>query len=513
LRGLVSDFHSKFMLDRLLVSKPLIGIQISAIEQQNSLLKLAEAAGELNLPLRVWSALSTGFHGLKDNPQWDSTSNLGDEILTVLQSQSLKGKGVYVYLDLFTAIAALPPPQQVQAELSITALFFTLSQSPDIRAVFLETGEIPHKFIQLIHNYNFPLPNAIEIGEMLISYQLPPDGKFLNTLSGLTLEEMRMALKQVSAGADLDTAAAQLLNYKYALFVTYGLEFIGETTTKDIGGLDIIKQSLIGVQKSFSPQARAYNIPLPRGWLIVGVPGTGKTYFAKICSQKLGFPLVNIGIDVVKSAGVTKFKQLLTRIDACEPCIPYFDEFDKFFIGEKSGEFLGVILTWLNEKTSKTFVLATLNRLENLPPELTRAGRFDKVFYVDFPSAAERKEILQLHCARFDERYKTGNGALTPQEWTVILERTEKCTGAELAQIAIEAATALFYELEDGGQIEIDLPNLLAARACVHTLFSRNPEGVMAIENRAKNFTQPSSSNQPHPFDLPKRDLYSRNSN
>ncbi len=118
-----------------------------------------------------------------------------------------------------------------------------------------------------------------------------------------------------------------------------------------------------------------------------------------------------------------------------------------------------------------------------------------------------------MHCARFDNRYKTGDGALTPQEWTVILERTEKCTGAELAQIAIEAATALFYEIEDGGQIEIDLPDLLAARKCVHTLFSRNPEGVMAIENRAKNFTQPSSSNQPHPFDLPKQDLYSRNTN
>ena len=160
------------MLDRLLLSKPLIGIQIPIIEQQNSLLKLAEAAGEQNLPLLVWSALSTGFHGLKDAPHWDSTIDLGHEILTVLQSQSLSGNGVYVYLDLFTAIAALPPPQQVQAELSITALFFTLSQSPDIRVVFLETGEIPHKFIQLIHNYNFPLPTATEIGEMLTSYQV-----------------------------------------------------------------------------------------------------------------------------------------------------------------------------------------------------------------------------------------------------------------------------------------------------------------------------------------------------
>jgi SpoVK/Ycf46/Vps4 family AAA+-type ATPase len=499
------------VLDCLLVSKPLIGIQIPLIEQQNSLRKLEEAAGSRNLPLWVWSALSPGFHGLRDVPQWQpSIEDPGNEILAVLQSQALTESGVYVYLDLFTAIAALPPAQQVQADLSITALFFALSQSSLTRVVFLETGEIPSRFIQLIHNYTFPLPTAAEITQILTDANLPTDDdpRFLNTLSGLTLEEIRIALKQITPGAGLETAAEQLLSYKYALFKTYGLEFIGETSTKDIGGLDIIKQSLIGVQKSFSPQARSYKIPLPRGWLIVGVPGTGKTYFAKICSQKLGFPLVNIGIDVVKSGGVTKFKQLLNRIDACEPCIPYFDEFDKFFIGDKSGEFLGVILTWLNEKTSKTFVLATLNRLENLPPELTRAGRFDRVFYIDFPNAAERKEILQLHCARFDDRYQIGDGALTPLEWTSILERTEKCTGAELAQIAIEAATELFYSIAEGAQIEINLPALLAARTRVRTLYSRNPEGVMAIENRAKAFTEPSSSNQPHPFDLPKQDLY-----
>jgi SpoVK/Ycf46/Vps4 family AAA+-type ATPase len=230
----------------------------------------------------------------------------------------------------------------------------------------------------------------------------------------------------------------------------------------------------------------------------------------------LGFPLINIGIDVAKSGGVTKFKGLLKRIDACEPCIPYFDEFDKFFMGENAGEFLGVILTWLNEKTSKTFVLATLNRLENLPPELTRAGRFDRAFYVDFPSAAERKEILQLHCSRFDRRYDKSyaeHGPLSDREWFSILERTEKCTGAELAQIAIEAANSIFFRMDDREDIdiEISIADLLAARGKVRTLFSRNAEGIMAIENRAKQFTEPSSSLLPNPFDLPAESLYAIN--
>lgn len=240
----------------------------------------------------------------------------------------------------------------------------------------------------------------------------------------------------------------------------------------------------------------------------MGVPGAGKTYFAKICAQKLGFPLVNIGIDVVKSGGVAKFKLLLNRIDACAPNMPYLDEFDKFFVDEHGKELLGILLTWLNEKSSSTFVLATLNRLENLPPELTRAGRFDRIFYVDFPGSDERKQILQLHCARFDKRYEQSeHGAMSIEEWLTIIEATNKYTGAELAQMAIVAAKAQFYRGQ-GQNIQINLDSLLMARNRVKSLYSRNPEGVLAIENRAKAFTEAASSNKPTVLELPPIDIY-----
>ena len=495
-------------------NRPLIGIEIGAIEQQNSILKLQVVAEQMQLPIQCWSSIASGWHSIdRILDEWADNLDLGSEILRHLAPQSLQS-GISVYIDLFTAIASLDRPSQVRAHQAILNLFFHLQRSNERRIVFLETGEIPRQFVQSIYSYDFPLPTPAEVRELIAGAQLPADHpKFLNILSGLTLEEIRIALKPIELGMDLDTAAERLLDYKYELFATYGLEFIGETATKDIGGLDIVKEALVGVQKSFAPEARAYNIPIPRGWLMVGVPGTGKTYFAKVCAQKLGFPLINIGIDVAKSGGVSKFKRLLKRIDACEPCLPYFDEFDKFFMGENAGEFLGVILTWLNEKTSQTFVLATLNRLENLPPELTRAGRFDRTFYVDFPKAAERKEILQLHLARFDSAYKTGHGRLTDREWFSILERTEKCTGAELAQMAIEAATYQFYRLEAGEAIELSAEDILAARTRVRTLYTRNPEGIMAIENRAKAFTEASSSDLPNPFDLPEEPLYSLNCN
>ena len=497
-----------------LTNRPLIGIEIGAIEQQNSILKLQVVAEQMQLPIQCWSSIASGWHSIdRILDEWADDLDLGSEILRHLAPPSLQS-GISVYIDLFTAIASLDRPSQVRAHQAILNLFFHLQRSNERRIVFLETGEIPHQFVQSIYSYDFPLPTPAEVRELIAGAQLAADNpKFLNILSGLTLEEIRIALKPIELGMDLDTAADRLLDYKYELFATYGLEFIGETATKDIGGLDIVKEALVGVQKSFAPEARAYNIPIPRGWLMVGVPGAGKTYFAKVCAQKLGFPLINIGIDVAKSGGVSKFKRLLKRIDACEPCLPYFDEFDKFFMGENAGEFLGVILTWLNEKTSRTFVLATLNRLENLPPELTRAGRFDRTFYVDFPKAAERKEILQLHLARFDPAYKIGHGRLTDREWFSILERTEKCTGAELAQMAIEAATYQFYRLEAGEAIKLSAEDILAARTRVRTLYSRNPEGIMAIENRAKAFTEASSSDLPNPFDLPEEPLYSLNCN
>jgi hypothetical protein len=206
------SFHP-FMatLDTILASQPLIGIQIAAIDRQNSLLKLEEAANRRNLPIWCWSALSSGFHHLGDAPEeWQAVVNLGDEILQVLQPQALSA-GVYVYLDLFTAIAALAPIDRVRAHQAITNLFFALQHSPDTRIAFLETGEIPSKFVQLIHNYNFPLPTAAEVAQILADVNLPTEGKFLNILSGLTVEEIRIALRQVPPQADLDTAADRLL--------------------------------------------------------------------------------------------------------------------------------------------------------------------------------------------------------------------------------------------------------------------------------------------------------------
>ncbi|MEM6404705.1 MAG: AAA family ATPase, partial [Cyanobacteria bacterium P01_D01_bin.116] len=182
---------------------------------------------------------------------------------------------------------------------------------------------------------------------------------------------------------------------------------------------------------------------------------------------------------------------------ACAPVVLYFDELDKLFSNSSTGgedansaQILGTLLTWLQDKKTAVFVVATLNRIDVLPPELTRMGRFDEIFYVGFPQAYERKEILMMHLARFDKRYKDSD-VLSQKEWRIILNNTVNCTGAELARIVEKAARKLFHQ---GLKMNIGLNELLEQRDSMVPLYVRDTDRILAIANRAKYFAQPASS-------------------
>jgi hypothetical protein len=537
-------------LKDLIDKYPLVAIEIAAIDRRNSIAKLKLVAEELHLKAYFWSAMDEGFIPHSESLDGESDDldreklriDLGRSIVNSLARLPTNSPGLYVFDNLFATLAALEPIERELGYQAISRCFSALNvpdriasamQNRQCSIVFLESsgGEIPASLRQLIWDYQFPLPTPAELKALLLEsgIDLSQSPRLANVLAGLTAAEITIGMRANRDVTDPDIFADRLLAYKYSVLAAYGLEFVGTTTTQDIGGLDRVKTALEGVKLDFAPEARELGIPIPRGWLLVGIPGTGKTYFAKICAQKLGFTLINIGIDVAKSGGIKNFKKLLDRLDRIDNCIPYFDEFDKFFVGENSGEFLGVILTWLNEKTSKSFVLATLNRLENLPPEVTRAGRFDRVFYVGFPDAKERQQILQLHCARFDSRFiptpDRPYGALSREDWVAIIEATHKYVGAELAQIAVEAAKAKYYQSVanyrqltppksdlnsylQAHPIPIDLPSLLHGKSLVRSLYDRHPEGVFAIENKAAAFAEPASTPQASPFTLEELDIY-----
>ena len=232
--------------------------------------------------------------------------------------------------------------------------------------------------------------------------------------------------------------------------------------------------------------------------MLVGPPGTGKTLSARVSAKILGFPLISVDTAAVAEAGAPYLKRLIQRVEASAPAVFYFDEFDKLFSphtptsnDKSSRQILAVLLTWLQDKTSQVFVIATLNRLDALPPELTRVGRFDEIFWVGFPQAIERKEILTLHLSRFDSRYSSNSDPLTNKQWRIILNKTVNCTGAELARIVEKAARDLFHQNKE---MLIGLDELLAQREQMVSLYSRDTDRILAMEHRAKYFSQPASS-------------------
>ena len=357
---------------------------------------------------------------------------------------------------------------------------------------------LPDYLEALIPNINYPLPNADDIAQLLSAITPNPDLTLINSVSGLSETEIELGLKLVAGITDIDEIKIKLLDYKKSRLKPLGLEFIANPDVGDFGGMERLKKAIDYVAIDYSESARKLNIPYPKGWLLAGPPGTGKTFCAKVCATKLGFPLISVGVDVVKSKGAGYLKRLLQRIEMASPALCYFDEFDKFFDpdtavsggGGTSKETLGVLLTWLQEKQTQTFVIATLNRLDALPPELTRAGRFDKIWYVGFPQAVERKEIFQLHASRFDPRYKSEHGPLSLKQWKQVLNETNYCTGAEIRAIVEMSAKQRFY---DDGVITLEMQDFINARKLITPLYIRDTERVLAMENRAKGVAEPAS--------------------
>lgn len=513
----------------------IISVQTSLLERTTTIDWIErEWAAPRNLPVFLWNLGQRGFkqvkrksdrHYIEFYPVDEDFDLLGDDCLQVLDFISnYPNAGVFV-LENLQSLVVIPPnadSQSRQHALTIISQLVNIYDQLKFSEkqkylLLLGTDEVslPKRLSGLIPEVWKPLPSLNEISCLLKEFLpsllglsiLPEDIDIPTislTASGLSLKEIRIGLrlgfnqargKYVSLNEFLIN---YLLDYKKELLRGQSLEFISQPDVPDFGGLDRLKQALGFVKLDYSSEARQHNIPLPKGWLLVGPPGTGKTLAAKVSARELGFPLISVDVGAVSGGGTAYLKRLIDRIEACAPAVVYFDEFDKLFTASgNTGEdtnsraLLGVLLTWLQEKQSATFVIATLNRLKALPPELTRVGRFDEIFYVGFPNAIERKQIIQLHASRFDERYKYSDSPLTQQEWKIVLGKTVNCTGAELSRIVEKAARKLFHE---GRQMQLELQELLQQREAITPLYVRDPDRVLAIENEARYVAQPASS-------------------
>lgn len=286
--------------------------------------------------------------------------------------------------------------------------------------------------------------------------------KLCKAALGLTLQEAEnaIALAMVNDGCIDERDLNIILNEKMQVIKKTGiLEFINtDIKLSDIGGLENLKNWLNKRNNSWSEAAKKYCLPAPKGVLITGVPGCGKSLTAKAMSAAWQLPLLKLDFGKIFSGIVgsseENMRKAIKTAEAVAPSILWVDEIEKSLSGINSNgdsgtssRIFGTFLTWMQEKTAPVFVIATANNISGLPAELLRKGRFDEIFFVDLPTKNERKEIFKLHLEkRLQDKEVASKIEINDELYDKLADLTEGYVGAEIEQIVISALYEAFFQ-------------------------------------------------------------------
>lgn len=279
---------------------------------------------------------------------------------------------------------------------------------------------------------------------------------------GLTLSEAENAFARAmveDGRLDIHDVEVIIEEKEQIIKKTGILEFVrSELRMEDVGGLENLKRWLLKRNKSWLDSARKYGLPSPKGVLITGVPGCGKSLISKSISSMWQLPLLRLEMGKIFSGIVgsseENMRKAIKTVEAISPSILWIDEIEKGFSGITNGgdsgtssRIFGQFLTWMQEKTKPVFVIATANNISSLPPELMRKGRFDEIFFVDLPTKRERKEILRVHISkRLKDPDVIGNFQLTEEVLENLADKCEGFVGAEIEQLVIDALFEAYAE-------------------------------------------------------------------
>ena len=330
--------------------------------------------------------------------------------------------------------------------------------------------------------------------------QLTADEKnqLASSALGLTLQEAENAFcKAIVDLRGLNIKAQNIIHEEKNQVVkkTGVLEFVkSDLSIDDIGGLENLKKWLIKRKDTWTEKARMYNLPAPKGVLITGVPGCGKSLTAKAMSSIWGLPLLKLDMGKIFGGLVgsseENMRKAISTAEAIAPSILWVDEIEKGLSGVKSSgdsgtsaRVFGTFLTWLQEKTKPVFVIATANDISALPPELLRKGRFDEIFFVDLPTFEERKKIFELH---INKRIKDSDipheVAATDEVLNNLASMSAGYVGAEIEQITVSALYEAYYL--DRGLRESDLEKAIKETVSISTT---QKEQILSLREWAEN--------------------------
>ena len=473
---------------------------------------LVQAAAAASYVPHFWD-VAQGVTMLDGRPENIGGADPGDTLDVIREraaAQSGRGeRGLWIMRDLPVWLQGAPGASPLR-KLRNLARFLpgTPRESAQAVVVMSPSGDVPPELAVHASVIDWPLPDREEIGGIL------------DAAVGALPEEMRAAAApNGSRDAAIDAAvglsgeeaascfARSLVRLRKVDPATIAREkrrVVARERVLDwfdplpggldaVGGLDNLKRWLVTRTAAYSPQARAYGLPAPKGALLVGIPGCGKSLTAKAIATAWNVPLLRLDLGALKSKFVgdseANIRKAFAVIEAIGRCVVWLDEIEKALQGATSGsadggvssDALGAILSWMQDRQGDAFVIATANDVSALPPELLRKGRFDELWFVDLPTGEERTAIL---AAALKSHGRTVDGI------EAVAMRAEGFTGAELAALVPDA---LFEAFNDGGR-EPTAADLLRAAETVVPLSKTAAEKIAKLRDWANGRARPATS-------------------
>lgn len=477
--------------------------------EEDRLMRVLDGIGEAsNKAIMQWT-INSGLTRWRRNVKGTGEGKKGtkDPILALKEVEAAKNEPtIFVLKDFHRFMDEAPVIR------GLRDLACSLRDTYSSAVILSPVMQVPPELEKDMTIVDFPLPDREEISRLFDQMVSETKGnpsltidesedarrQLFDAAIGLTINEVENVFAKVLLRRGRLTAAEapEIYEEKRQIVRKSGLlEYVDtEESIDGVGGLTHLKEWLRKRRRAFHPAARRFGLPVPKGVLLLGVQGCGKSLAAKAVSQFWRMPLLRLDMGQLfgslVGASEENVRRAISLAESISPAILWIDEIDKGFSGLQSSgasdsgttsRVFGTLITWLQEKQQPVFVIATANNVEQLPPELLRQGRFDEIFFIDLPQAEERADIFRIHLAkrrrdvrRFDLKQ--------------LMDASEGFSGAEIEQSVISA----LYDAFDLNH-DIDQQMLLDAISKTSPLSRIMSEEIERRRRWAKGRTRPAS--------------------
>lgn len=442
--------NSQDEIKRLIASKyPIIWIESWEEDRVEGVLqKVAKSAFSQGLDYLSW----TQTDGLSNGEKVDVI----DAIQTFLKNEK---SGILLIKDFSWDLASEPLLRRMLRDV------FHLTKGT-FKTLFLLSpkANVPEDMLKEILTITFDLPSEGDMKTIFDSvikiFPKTKDclsneqkGRLMKAALGLTGDEAKFIFQKMMVGnTELNESSLDLLFEEKARIIRRDglLEFV-QTKYKleDIGGLENLKEWVVNRSSFFSEEAKSAGVQMPKGLLMTGVSGCGKSLCSQVIAAAWGLPLYRLDMNRIFGGALgnaeESFRRAIIQVESVAPAIMWLEEIEKGVAGYEQGDkgvtarIFSSFLTWMQEHTTPVFVAATANEISRLPPELLRKGRFDEIFFVDLPSEKERERIFDVHLKRKGIVGESFN-------LTELAKATGNFSGAEIEQCVLSALVYAFNE-------------------------------------------------------------------